>query len=203
MNDSKFGVPLIGIAGGMGSGKTTAATYIQGKGWPEFQFAGVLKQMTAKLIGCNPQHLEDQGFKKKAIPHIGGLTPRYIMQTLGTEWGRNVLGQDFWINLLEHHIWRKIEADDARGRPTPGIVISDVRFKNEADWIHEMGGEVWLIVRGERAGEGGTHASEQEFNDLDEDRIFFNNGTKSELFDRIDRNIDKVSAHRQIRWCCK
>lgn len=62
---------------------------------------------------------------------------RTLLQRVGTEMGRNVLGDDVWVNLAE----RKIIAADA------DVVVTDVRFANEADMVHRLGGRVLHIVR--------------------------------------------------------
>lgn len=79
---------------------------------------------------------------KDATPDIlCGKTVRYALQTLGTEWGRNLIGQEIWLQAARKHIaW--LQASGA-----PGITCDDVRFDNEAELIQELGGVVIELVR--------------------------------------------------------
>jgi len=68
------------------------------------------------------------------------VTPRYALQGLGTQWGRNVYSS----------IWIDYALNKAQQRVAEGAslaVITDVRFINEARVISDLGGAVWRIVR--------------------------------------------------------
>lgn len=60
---------------------------------------------------------------------------RELLQRMGTEVGRNMFGQDVWIDLLEKE-----------GLPSR-TVITDIRFHNELDWVKAKGGSIWRILR--------------------------------------------------------
>lgn len=62
-------------------------------------------------------------------------SPRQLLQTLGTEWGR----------AIDPDIWAKATLREAQKYEK--VVISDVRFLNEVDLINEAGGEVVKITR--------------------------------------------------------
>ena len=89
------------------------------------------------------------------------LSPRYILQTLGTEFGRSVY-PDTWIDygINQAHKYLNDGLDV--------VVITDVRFLNEAKEIREQNGEIWHLVRfedkGAAAQQAGVqgHASEME-----------------------------------------
>lgn len=90
------------------------------------------------------------------------LTPREALQTLGTEWGRGC-HIDTWIRLAMRRATNLLNANAA-----PLIVLTDVRFINEARVIKETGGHIWRVVRPSQAaleGSFGAHKSEQEQND--------------------------------------
>ncbi len=77
------------------------------------------------------------------------------MQTLGTEWGRNLIASDLWIRAWQHAL-----ANVPAGVP---VVVDDCRFPNEADAVVAAGG---ICVRIERlfsngAGTASVHESEQ------------------------------------------
>ena len=65
---------------------------------------------------------------------------RRMLQKVGTEEGRNVFGENIWINITE--TWIKLLNE----RGVERFIISDVRFKNEADWIKKMNGILVKIV---------------------------------------------------------
>jgi len=65
------------------------------------------------------------------------VTPRGMLQKMGTEAGRNVFGSDLWVQSL-----------DSRIDMTKNNVITDVRFPNEIKWIRKKGGFVVRVTRG-------------------------------------------------------
>jgi hypothetical protein len=92
-----------------------------------------------RSLGLNNSELYGH-LKEKPSPLLGGKTPRHAMQTLGTEWGRNLISADLWTNAwlvpVQEHL--------ANGRC---VVVDDVRFKNEMQIIHGLGGELWCVDR--------------------------------------------------------
>ena len=131
--DSQLVLPtVVGLCGAAGSGKTTAAAYLAERfGFERVRFAGPLKDML-RVLGLGDDEIEG-GSKEKPSALLLGKTPRQAMQWLGTEWGRNLIGEDFWVNAWGTRAFR-----------FPSVVAEDVRFKNEADAIRRMGG---IVVR--------------------------------------------------------
>lgn len=138
MQDST-GPSLLGICGRKGSGKSTAAQVLLDAGWKRVKFADPLKNML-RVIGLDDRHIEGD-LKEVPCDLLGGKTPRWAMQSLGTEWGRKCIYDDFWMSLAR----REIALVLAQGY---SVVVDDVRFDNEADMIRELGGSVLLIKRG-------------------------------------------------------
>lgn len=80
------------------------------------KFADKLKDMVCLLIGCSREQLEDREFKEKELgeewwywdidkyPNLPDnclkLTPRKLLQLLGTECGREILHPNIWVNSL-------------------------------------------------------------------------------------------------------
>lgn len=132
------GPRLIGFAGRAGAGKTTAARYLcERYGFTRVRFAGPLKDMM-RALGLTDAEVE--GDRKEApCDLLCGRTPRQAMQWLGTEWGRDLLGPDFWVEA-----WSR----QAQGVLVAGgrVAIDDVRFLNEASKIWGFGGIVVKIV---------------------------------------------------------
>lgn len=127
---------LIGLCGAAGCGKgSVAAILAEHRGFKVFSFADPLYEAVAAISGMTVEQLQDRSIKEAPIPWIG-KSPRYLLQTLGTEWGRNTISQSIWV--------------DAAMRRADGVenaVIADVRFNNEAEAIKAAGGKIYLIVR--------------------------------------------------------
>ena len=129
---------LVGIAGPAQSGKSTLAgefrriVEFRGQKYSEQPFAGPLKRMLAS-IGVDVSDLS----KNTPVPFLdGSLTPRVLMQTLGTEWGRSLM-PDLWLRVWQH------ELDDR----AQVVVVPDVRFDNEAELIRKLCGVIIHIKR--------------------------------------------------------
>jgi len=167
---------IIGLCGAIGSGKTTVARRLVNHGWVRHRFADPLKSMLAAL-GLNESQL-DGHLKEEPSKLICGRTPRVAMQTLGTEWGRNEMGPDIWVNAWEHKL--------------PGnrnVVADDVRFPNEAKIIKELGGKIIRIVRA-RPFPLSDHISEKH--ELLEDRLILNDGSVPQLYAKIDGLLAEI-----------
>ncbi len=137
---------LIGLTGPARCGKSTVASILEGAGFVSYAFADPIKDgLAAMLHGLGDEvaeHLEDHDHKETEIDGLG-VSPRYLMQTLGTEWGRERVRADLWVLTLAARIAR-----DRRADWIPDICIADVRFANEAKWVlSQPGGEVWRLVR--------------------------------------------------------
>lgn len=159
-------IRVIGFSGRAGSGKSTAAAHLaQHHGFRRISFADPLREM---LVGLGVRYSEMRG-PEKELPHrmLNGHTIRHALQTLGTEWGRDIMGADFWMNIA------KEKAIEALATDTP-IVFDDVRFPNEVKLIRDLGGMVIHIIGGQSAPlQPGTHASETQ--ELGRDWLINNN----------------------------
>ena len=140
---------IIGLSGLKGSGKSTAANFLVKDGFIKMSFAEPIKRMLA-CVGLSSRDLYGDR-KEEPNDMLDGKTPRYAMQTLGTEWGRDLISPDLWVNVVKHNILHSHAEDD--------IVIDDCRFPNEILMILLMEG---IVVYIDRDGEAGDHASERE-----------------------------------------
>lgn len=163
---------LIGLTGPARSGKdTTAEILVREAGFVRIAFADPLRDFVRRLLGYTPEDLET----RKEDPTEFGPSPREMMQTLGTEWGRETISPELWLRVAR----REIEANLAAGR---SVVLSDVRFPNEADLVQELGGELWRILR--RTGDRirvRDHKSEGGVSIMLCDVVLANNGTIEDL----------------------
>lgn len=138
---------IIGLTGKAGVGKDTVAHCLATQyAFTTYAFAEPIKDMLAAIgVECHNR-------QQKEAPHpLFGVSPRHMMQTLGTEWMRYTVNAEGWLIIAEERI-REAEKNfntSWAGSLTFRVVISDTRFENEAEWIRAQGGSVWHITRPE------------------------------------------------------
>lgn len=170
--------PIIGLSGYARSGKDTVGSMLTGLyGYHPESFASTLK---AALYLLNPM-IPFDGTVRALVDHVGwdeaktrypesDLGIRALLQRIGTEVGRDLFGEDFWVEQT----FKRIDAQDQR------TVITDVRFINEAMAIKDRGG---LVVRIERPGveAANDHPSETALDDWNFDHTIFNDRGLTDL----------------------
>ena len=140
--------PLIGITGKAGSGKDTLGTVIKAdfRSIEHHSFAGPLKRMICEMLECTREQLEDRDLKENSLGFIK-QSPRELMLSLGTEWGRDTVDHDLWVKIQKRN-WHELMAiNEAEGGDPCGHFYTDVRFDNEAEWIREEGGVIIEVRR--------------------------------------------------------
>ena len=125
---------IIGLAGAARAGKDTVAGMLRRHGFTALGFADPLYDAMNAMFGWAREFIEAH---KEEPVGPGGKSPRFLMQTLGTEWGRDMVTSTLWIDL-----WKQ-RASKIRRR----IAVTNVRFENEALAIRDMGGIVVRVVR--------------------------------------------------------
>lgn len=177
---------LIGLTGKAFAGKDLVAMHLHRQhGFFKMAFADPLREGLKTMFGLGDWNFTPAG-KESTIEWIG-KSPRELMQTLGTEWGRDQVHVEIWCRLMD----QRIRARKAAGMGL--IVISDVRFLDEARFIHSHGGHIWRIVRpGAETTEHSDHPSEQEGLRIVEDAAILNDGTIEELKEQVDEAVDKL-----------
>lgn len=195
---------IIGISGFKSSGKDTIAEYlIQKYGFKRLSFASALKDIIAIMFGWPRDKLEgltkeDREWREQIDPwwsdalNIHDLTPRFVMQSIGTDLFRKHFHTDIWVKIIENQL-DKYE----------NIVISDCRFQNEIDMIVHYGGKIIQVYRNPpswfyqyRKGENPEevnliHLSEIEWIRCHRDYDIDNSGTREELYDKIKYIVEK------------
>jgi hypothetical protein len=153
---------LVAFTGPFGSGKSTAAKGL----FPKFvriSFAEPIRQMLMAADLCAP---DDFLRKEEPIEWLGGVTPRKMMQTLGTEWGRDTIYKRIWIAIAEKRVKEKLDMGIS-------VVIDGCRFNDEAEMVHRMGGIIVHIAR-EGHTVSSTHSSEHGIDRKWVDQVIFN-----------------------------
>ena len=179
---------IIGLAGPIGVGKTHVARALSQHDdlighSVILSFATPLKAMLESLVefvqpgNPIPPHEYTKGSRKDdPLDWADGHTMRHLMQTLGTEWGRDLIAPSFWADLLIH---RAVHIADPN---VHAIIFDDCRFETERASIEGAGGKVFELVRyGATYPEG--HRSEGELSGKVE--LIDNNGTANKTADRI------------------
>jgi hypothetical protein len=135
--DGSTPMRLIALTGPARSGKDTVARILADDlDYAPIGIAAPLKEAYAAIFGELPP---DGPEKEKHLPGLD-VSPRHILQTLGTEWGRNCVHKDLWILLAQGRVNYHLQ----RQRP---VVITDCRFPNEAAWVRSAGGLIWGVRR--------------------------------------------------------
>lgn len=174
---------LIAIAGAAGSGKDSTASILESIfGFQRRAFADKVKiEVSEILAGISPidaaaPHLvrlllrenlghPERAWEKPTTPEI-----RTLLQLYGTEYRRDQYGKDYWINRL--------------GRLPGKAVITDLRFRNEMEFIRRLGGQCWLIDgRGEPS--YAFHSSEADLSGEFFDLVIRNDSTLDDLKEKI------------------
>ena len=171
---------LIGFTGVAGSGKDTAADYLWERyGFLKMSFADPLKRAASQIFGIKLELLYDRD-KKEEVIDFWKMSPRQILQVLGTEAVKPHFGADIWIKrfLLSYSVVCK----------TDDVAIPDVRFNLEAEALRGMGGTVVHIVRpgAGLTGAAAQHASEAGVIVAPEDYVIHNDGTVEDLYEKLE-----------------
>ncbi len=170
---------ILGFCGYAGAGKDTAADQIM---YEDSWFAGraafayPMREMLYAL-GVPRRNMVDRELKEAPIPWLGGHSYRKLAQTLGTEWGRNCLGENFWVDAAFARVKLLLEGHDV-------MLITDVRFPNEAARLKAEGG---YLIRINRPGLApvNPHPSEEHVPHFKPDFDVDNDSTVEALRDKL------------------
>jgi hypothetical protein len=166
----------------MGSGKTTVANYLSSHyGYEITSFAKPMRMMMTALLTSFDVSASDVRFllsdgKETPVLQIPGTpTVRRLMQSLGTEWGRECVHERLWIAS-----WQALAAQHEY------VVADDCRFPNEYAAVKAIpGGQVWRITR-QSAVITSVHASEGALDAVVVDYGLTNDGTVAALLAGVD-----------------
>jgi len=139
---------VIGVAGFIGSGKGTVGEILVEQGYKQLSFAGHLKDAVSAIFRW-PRNLlegdtqESREFRETVDPFWSkkfgyDVTPRIILQKFGTDVCRNNFLDTIWVDSLEAEIYKHDK-----------VVITDVRFPNEIDFLSKLGATIIHVDREE------------------------------------------------------
>lgn len=139
---------IIGICGFSGSGKDTIGNYLITKGFTKLSFSSVLKDVLSVLFGWDRELIEGLTEKSRLWREQKDfwwseklkfdVTPRKMLQMIGTDLFRNLFNKDIWIFALE----RKM-------KQYQNVVITDCRFVSEIEMLENIGAKMVYVMRDE------------------------------------------------------
>ena len=175
---------IVGISGKARAGKSLIGSYLVEKyNFEQIAFADTLKKACKEIFGLTEEQVN--GGKKEVIDSYWDMTPRAILQKVGTDCLRDNFDKNIWINAAH----RKILSN-----PEKSYVLTDCRFMNETLAVKSWGG-ILLRIERPQAGAKGTmsqHPSETEMESFKQwDHIIDNKGQSvEELFKKVDHFMD-------------
>ena len=171
----------------MGSGKSVIAHHLVAvHGFVLLKFAGPLKAMTRALfaeLGDDATTIEDrvEGGLKEIYVHALRHTPRYVMQRLGTEFGRDCLHPDVWADIVKERAQKYLAAGQS-------VVIDDMRYLNEAEAVRSVGGYCIRVVR------LGAHITSSHSSEGGLDKVGMLSIDNSGTIDQLRRYADTLAT---------
>lgn len=170
-------ITVIGLSGYAQSGKDTIGVALEQKGFQRAAFADRIRE---GLYALDPMLAHDTrvvelvdsyGWEhaKTSQPEV-----RSLLQKLGSEVGREILGENVWVDLT-----LKNAPDGAK------IVVTDCRFENEAAAIKRLGGQMWRVRRPGYTPVN-SHPSETALDNWEFDQVFDNDGSIEQLHSKVN-----------------
>jgi len=193
---------IIGLCGFQGAGKDTLATIlINEHNFIKLSFANAVKYVLSIIFGWDRQILEgltpnDRIFRETIDTWWSqelrmDVTPRNMMQYIGTELFRNHLHEDIWTKVVEKQLIKLLDENK-------NVVITDCRYPNEFEMVKKYGGKIVHIYRTVTWYENykatnelpnHIHSSEIAWLNNDFDHVIINNGSIDELKDKLNQII--------------
>jgi len=175
------------FAGRKGSGKSTASKVLTDRGFVDLKFADPLKNMLRafyRTCGVDPETTErkiEGDLKEVQCDWLQGKTPRYAMQTLGTEW-REMIGTSLWSDIFVKRVESGLFGDN--------IVCSDFRFPgHEEEALNHLGAYTYRITRPSQ-GDSDGHASEIHIDNLKVGGVLNNTGTIADIKEFVEGLVE-------------
>jgi hypothetical protein len=173
---------IVALSGKKGCGKSTVAKFLEWEhAFQRISYASPSREML-KALGLTDLDFSPHN-KETPIEWLSGVrdvTPRYLMQTLMSAWGREQVHPDLWAMVVNHKIRNSAK----------NVVIDDQRFDNEAERLAEdFGKESVRILRIVRPGlvdnALSQHPSEKGVSKFLISASIVNDGDRDQLCSRV------------------
>lgn len=163
---------IVALAGAKGSGKSEVAEMLENHPAADpapdgptlvfhLAFGERIKQMLEVMGAPDASLYGNDDQKMVPIPELGGVTGRHLMVTIATEWGRNMVHPDIWVMVIEQEL-KELEKSYKDTPAKVFVIIDDLRFQNEYDFLKSKGAMILGVERGELPGKmEDQHISEQ------------------------------------------
>lgn len=187
---------LIGITGKKRSGKDTIAEYlIKEHGFVDYKFASPIKNLCKDIFLWDDEWVN--GAYKETVDSRWGISPREAQQVVGTELFRehlpktlkgfaDTIGAGVWCARFQY--WYESLPNDVN------VIVSDMRFLNEAEIIKNIGGTLWRVER-DGLVSNDTHPSEMEMESIQVDFKILNNHTLEALDEATECAFQEAILH--------
>jgi hypothetical protein len=187
---------IIGLSGAIGAGKDTVADILVADyGFRKYSLIQPVINAACKIFDVPEYFFTDRDYKGVKSKALMGKTPRDIMRTLGTEWGRNLIDEQIWLKLA-----------DSLGAFQGDVVISAIRFDNEVEYVkrathsHDPDNEFkcWHIIRPGNpfAGDMSSHASDMGLDEVYIDEVLVNGGSLESLASAVHTSLPEKIRRR-------
>lgn len=178
---------ILGITGKKRHGKDSVARFLPAE-YLTFSLAQPVKAFAREVYGLQMRDTDGTDKDKERIIPEWGLSPRQILQRIGTEVGRSI-HPDTWPRYLKRKMDDEFNdlREQERGilRAVRVAVITDVRFPNEAEAVRSWGGSIWRVIRPDYGDQRDTHPSETESSLIVPDLTIVNDGTLGDLQTKV------------------
>lgn len=184
---------IVGITGRKGHGKDALGAEFVRLSYRRDYFAAPIKAAIKLMLNMSDEQVHGSVEHKEAVDDRYGITPRWAMQSLGTEWGRDMIHEDVWaVSCLS-----RIETSDHED-----WVVTDTRFPNEVRILRAHGATLVRIRRPNAdTGQFENHPSEDQIDNLAVDIEVINDGTLAQL-EGVARAISKGLADGSLNTPC-
>lgn len=170
---------IFGFSGLAGSGKTTAAVQLFELAFEDgnviciMSMADRIKSMAKIMFNIQDTDEELLSLDKSKLVSVGNVSIPYreLLQKIGTEFGRDMISEDIWLENMRDRVERSANITDA-------VAIDDIRFENEAEFVRKNG--VLIHVQRSNLAQMG-HRSEAGVTIKGDDLVFSNDGDISRL----------------------
>jgi hypothetical protein len=187
---------LVGIVGKKGVGKDTVALWFNKHHDAKlYSFAAPIKKFASEYMGLTYKQLHTLEGKEGYDPYWG-TTPRRILQHIGSSMRSLPIEPkgSFWIKYLMREldaIRDREEKEDVPVADRTLVVVSDVRYPNEASAIRERGGILIKVIRDTGLPED-LDSSEQQSDKIPCNITLNNDKSISDLYQELGTTFAKA-----------